>query len=102
MPERMSQLTEQEQKVLKLILAEYSNREIANIIHRSTRTVEGIKYRIMDKLEVTTVVGLVKYAIENGWLDSKQLIVPEPSRRLDKVNKCLQELHKALTEYLQS
>ena len=54
--------TEVEARVLKLILSGKSNKEIAYILNRSTRTVEVHRSDIMRKLGVNNIVDLVKKA----------------------------------------
>ncbi len=65
------ELTKTEKIVLHLILQGKSNREIAQILHRSIRTVEEHRSHIMHKLDVDNVVDLVKRAAAMG-LDSTE------------------------------
>jgi FixJ family two-component response regulator len=55
-------LTKKELAVLRLILRGNNNREMAEILHRSIRTVEDHRRHIMRKLDVDSVVDLVKRA----------------------------------------
>ena len=64
---RCKPLTETETIVLRLILKGKSNKEIANILHRSVRTVEVHRSHIMHKLNVNNVVDLVKRADAMGF-----------------------------------
>jgi FixJ family two-component response regulator len=59
-------LTEKEVAVLRLILQGNSNKEIAQILHRSIRTIEDHRRHIMRKLNVDSVVDLVKRAAVMG------------------------------------
>jgi two-component system response regulator FixJ len=59
-------LTEKEVAVLRLILQGNSNREIAKVLHRSIRTIEDHRRHIMRKLNVDSVVDLVKRAAVMG------------------------------------
>ncbi len=59
-------LTERETEILKLICMEYSTIEIAEKLFISDRTVDTHRANILKKLKIKTVVGLVKYAIENN------------------------------------
>lgn len=59
-------LTKTESKVLKLIVAGKSNKEIAHIFGRAVRTVEDHRSHIMRKLMVHNVVELVERAIQMG------------------------------------
>jgi DNA-binding CsgD family transcriptional regulator len=62
-------LSNREEQILKLLLAEYSQIEICNILKLSQGRVSDVKAMIMEKWEVDTIVGLVKKAIERGYLN---------------------------------
>ncbi|MBU2650729.1 MAG: response regulator transcription factor [Bacteroidetes bacterium] len=64
-----SLLSNREMEVLKLILAGNNNRYIAEKLFISTRTVESHKNHIMNKLEIKSMLDLVKYAIQNKIID---------------------------------
>ena len=57
-------LTEREKSVVKLLADGYSNEEAAEKLGLSRRTVEAHRARIMLKLNIHTLPGLVKYAIK--------------------------------------
>ncbi len=59
-------LTKTEQKVLELIVDGKVNKEIAQILECSTRTVENHRYRMMRKLEVESTASLVRKALTAG------------------------------------
>jgi DNA-binding NarL/FixJ family response regulator len=59
-------LTSREREVLKLIGEGYSDKEIAEILFLSPKTVESHKAKIMEKLHMRKRVELVKYAIKKG------------------------------------
>ncbi|MEW6734662.1 MAG: helix-turn-helix transcriptional regulator [Acidobacteriota bacterium] len=61
-----SNLTERESQVLKLLADGYTNEEAGNILQVSRRTVEAHRARIMMKLQIGEMAGLVKYAIRSG------------------------------------
>ena len=63
-----SALTERELEVLKLITKENSNRQIAEKMHISERTVETHRKNIFRKTSTTSLVGLVKYAFANNLI----------------------------------
>ncbi len=67
-------LTRTEMQVLRLIIDGKTNREIANTIHRSVRTIEVHRAHIMRKCGVDDLVDLVKRcaAMEGMKLQSKQ------------------------------
>ncbi len=59
-------LTTAEKRVLHLIANGKSNKEMANILVCSVRTIENHRYRIMRKMKVESTAGLVKAAIKMG------------------------------------
>jgi PAS domain S-box-containing protein len=59
-------LTEMEMKILRIILAGKSNKEIAYSLGRSIRTVEDHRAHIMQKLGVDNIVDLTRKALEQG------------------------------------
>ena len=56
-------LTLREREVLQLLLDESSNRQIGEVLHISTRTVETHRKNIMLKLDVKNNTGLIKKAL---------------------------------------
>ncbi len=58
-------LSEREHEVLKLIAREYSNKQIAKALFISERTVESHRKNIYRKTNTKSIIGLIKYAIEN-------------------------------------
>lgn len=59
-------LTNRELEVIKLITVELTNREIADKLFISVRTVETHRKNIMQKLQTKSVIALVHYAAQNG------------------------------------
>lgn len=59
-------LTAAERKVLSLIVAGHTNREIAEQLQRSTRTVENHRHRLSKKLQASTTADLVRIALQMG------------------------------------
>jgi DNA-binding NarL/FixJ family response regulator len=57
--------TEKEVNVIKLICQEYSNKEIADMLSLSKRTVEGYREKILEKINAKNTVGIVVYAIKH-------------------------------------
>lgn len=64
--ENSTHLTEREIEFLKHACTEKTYKEIADVMDISPRTVDGYRDTLFEKLEVTTRVGLVIYAIRNG------------------------------------
>jgi DNA-binding NarL/FixJ family response regulator len=66
-------LTNREREVLELICQQYTNKEIADKLHISPRTVEGHRNNMLDKTGSKNTVGLVFYAIEQGVVRLEEL-----------------------------
>jgi two-component system response regulator NreC len=59
-------LTDREREVLQLIAEGYTNREIADLLHVSIKTVQNHRSKIMNKLDLHDRGELIKYAIQQG------------------------------------
>ncbi|MBP1932697.1 response regulator [Ammoniphilus resinae] len=62
-------LSDREKEVLALIVKGYSNKEIAEQLVISVKTVETHKSNLMEKLKLKTRPELVKYAVKKGLLN---------------------------------
>ncbi len=62
-------VTEREKEVLTLVCMEFTASEIALKMDISSRTVEAIKDRLMERFGVKNSVGLVFYAMKNQLID---------------------------------
>lgn len=62
-------LTHREIEILKLICKEYTNKEIADSLKISSRTVEGHRKSILEKIDCKNTAGMVIYAIEHKLYD---------------------------------
>jgi two-component system nitrate/nitrite response regulator NarL len=60
------ELSTRERQVLALIASGLSNREIADKLILSIRTIETHRQHLMDKLDIHSVAGLTKYSIAEG------------------------------------
>jgi two-component system response regulator NreC len=63
---KLETLTGREQEVLRLIGRGMSRTQIAETIHRSPKTVDGHRERIMAKLDIHSGPELVRFAIREG------------------------------------
>jgi DNA-binding NarL/FixJ family response regulator len=63
------ELTPREQEVVKLIAEAHTNKEIAEILHLSEKTVESHRGRVLQKLGMRDRVELVRYAIRRGLVE---------------------------------
>lgn len=59
------ELSPRELEVLKLIMQEYSTKEIAEALFISPRTVDTHRKHIMEKTQSRTLIGLIKFAFRN-------------------------------------
>lgn len=62
-------ISEREKEVLTLVCMEFTAAEIAAKMDISSRTVEAIKDRLMERFGVKNSVGLVFYAMKNSLID---------------------------------
>ena len=62
-------LSPREQEVLKLIAEAYTNKQIAEILHVSEKTVESHRANVLSKLGMRDRVELVRYAIRRGLVE---------------------------------
>jgi DNA-binding NarL/FixJ family response regulator len=67
--EPLQKLTPRQREVLRLIADGKRLKEIAAMLHLSTRTVETHKYDMMHALQVESTAELIRYAIRNGLID---------------------------------
>jgi len=65
------ELSDRETSVVKMIATGYSNKEIANHLKLSVKTVETYKTRSLEKLGIHSRVELVRYALMQGWLQNE-------------------------------
>lgn len=61
-------LSQREKEVLELIVQEYTSKEIAEKLFISKQTVDTHRINIMQKTDCKTLVGLIKYAIQSGYI----------------------------------
>lgn len=64
--------TDREIEVVNLVCLEFSNKEIAHQLQLSQRTIETHRVRIMERMNVKSVAGLVAYAYSNGLINSNK------------------------------
>ena len=64
-------VTQREREVLKLLAEGYLNKEIAEFLHISVKTVEKHRANIMNKLDLHNASALTAYAIEKGLVTQK-------------------------------
>jgi two-component system response regulator NreC len=72
-PQRDSyeRLSQREREVLRLVALGYTNRQIADQLFLSVKTVETYRARLMEKLNLKSRSALVRYALQRGLLDNE-------------------------------
>jgi two-component system, NarL family, response regulator NreC len=65
-----AEFSEREKEIITLICKEFTNKEIADKLFLSVRTVEGHRLKILEKMNVKNTVGLVVYAIKHSLADN--------------------------------
>jgi len=70
-------LTRMEMKILRHVLEGKNNREIADVLHRSCRTVEVHRRHVMQKLRAKNVVELLRQAARLRLFDSTHALAEE-------------------------
>ena len=71
-------LSKREEQILKLMLAEYSQNEICNLLNLSYSRVSDVKSIVMEKWGVKSMIGLVKESIKQGYLELEEDSFDEP------------------------
>jgi DNA-binding NarL/FixJ family response regulator len=61
-------LSEQQANVLRLVAWGHGNKEIAERLHISVKTVETYRARLQHKLDIKSRPDLVLFALKQGWL----------------------------------
>jgi DNA-binding NarL/FixJ family response regulator len=68
---RLDRLTPREREVLQLIAEGRTMHDIAGVLGISVKTVETHRYRLMDKLNIHHVTGLVRFAMRAGLVQDE-------------------------------
>ncbi|HAH05925.1 MAG TPA: DNA-binding response regulator [Elusimicrobia bacterium] len=75
--EKEAELTPREREVLGLLAEGLANKEVARKLGISVRTAETHRERLSHKLNILTVAGLTKYAIQHGLTSLSVPVQPE-------------------------
>ena len=62
----LDSLSPRERQILKLVADGYSSARIAEMLHLSPKTVDTYRSRLMEKLNISDIASLVKFAIQHG------------------------------------
>ena len=68
-PPGYASLTSREKEVMMLLIQGYTNQEVANRLSISPSTVQAHRTRVLEKLNLRSVVDLVRYAIRHGLME---------------------------------
>ncbi len=66
--DKYDRLTDREREVLQLIAEGRANREIAQLLHVTVKTVEAHRAHLMDKLGLRSTAELTRYALRKGMV----------------------------------
>lgn len=75
---KIVELTKREEEVLELICKGYSNKEIADSLFISQKTVEGHKSNLMDKTNTKSAINLMLFALKHQLIDPSLLLKGNP------------------------
>lgn len=64
-------VTQREREVLKLLAEGYTNKDIADFLHISAKTVEKHRSNLIGKLDLHNVAQLTAFALEKGLIEPK-------------------------------
>ena len=67
-----TEFSDREKEIIALICQEFTNKEIGEKLFLSSRTVEGYRMKILEKMNVKNTVGIVVYAMKHGLYISPQ------------------------------
>jgi DNA-binding CsgD family transcriptional regulator len=68
---KLEQLTFRQREILELVAGGQTTRQIAGLLGISIKTVEAHRLRLMRRLEVDNIPGLVRFAIRTGLVSSE-------------------------------
>ncbi|MBE7176522.1 MAG: response regulator transcription factor [Mucilaginibacter polytrichastri] len=65
--------SDRELDIIRLIYQEHTNKEIADKLFLSVRTVEGYRLKLLEKMNVKNSIGIVVYALQHGIININPL-----------------------------
>lgn len=74
---KVARLSKRETEILNLIAQEYTNEEIAEKLFIGKRTVETHRKNIFVKTKTKTIVGLIRYAIDNNLIENSTSVLTQ-------------------------
>ena len=74
-------MTRRERSVLYLMAEGYKNREIADGLYHSEKTVRGTQVNLMRKWKASDVSSVINHALEEGWISINRVLESRFSKR---------------------
>ncbi len=71
---QLAQLTSREREVLQLVAEGKANKQVADDLNISIKTVEKHRQHLMEKLGIHDTAGLTRYAISSGVIESNVMV----------------------------
>jgi DNA-binding NarL/FixJ family response regulator len=68
---KLDQLTFRQREILQLVANGQTTKQIADLLRLSVKTVEAHRLRLMRRLKINNVPGLVRFAIRTGLVSSE-------------------------------
>jgi DNA-binding NarL/FixJ family response regulator len=65
---------EREIEIIKLICQQNSSKEISDKLYLSSRTVEGYRTKILEKMSAKNTVGVVVYALKHNLIERSEVM----------------------------
>lgn len=65
--------SDREVEIIKLICLQHTTQQIADAVFLSRRTVEGYRFKILEKMNVKNTAGVVVYALKHSIISEKDL-----------------------------
>ncbi len=66
--EQLAGMTQRQQQILQLMCEEHTNKEIAEKLGISSRTVDGHRFRLIKRFGVKNTAGLIRHVVERGLI----------------------------------
>ncbi|HTB62487.1 MAG TPA: response regulator transcription factor [Opitutales bacterium] len=70
--QKIKRLSSREEEILQLVAEGSANKQMADILGLSIKTIEKHRQRLMNKLGIHNTAGLTRYAINNGVIEEKR------------------------------
>ena len=67
----LDHLTLRQQEILKLVTRGHSSKSVAQVLNLSVKTIETHRTRLMERLDIHHVPGLVRYAVRVGMITAE-------------------------------